>query len=174
MDEVQEALTDLTIDASASADDSAKVTKRKYIYWGIELDKDEILQNATVSYWLAEFPVLVPLSKGMHTTLQWIGRKSDIDDSHYHELIGKECQVAVSRLAVSDTAMALEVSDMVFVDNGEAVPAKPNKKQHITVALAPGEKAVDSVMTLTGEYKGYCRFAEFPLVLTGTLKGYKY
>jgi hypothetical protein len=146
------------------------MTKRSIVYWGIEINPNDILNIPEIAACLAANPALVP-NKRMHTTLKWVGRKSNYDDSEFVPLVDKDCHLFISLYGVSEKALALSVDDMSFVDSDLGkVPSYPNEQQHITVALAEGEKAVNSVQTLKKDTYNLSQKVQ----LNGKLQGYKY
>jgi hypothetical protein len=171
MSTVIDSVTDSLKSMNVSPAETAVPTKRKYVYWGVEVDAKTVLEIPEVSDFLAQNPHLVPRER-MHTTLLWVGRKSAVDDSHYNSLIGRDCDLLVERFGTSDRALALDVRRVVFADSYKDVPARPAQRQHVTVALADGEKAVDSVLTLVGQ--GTVYDLQDTVTLRGKLQGYKY
>ena len=143
----------------------------KTVYWGIEVDTATILAHEPVKKSMEENPQLVPQPK-MHTTLLFVGRKDDEREKLFLPHKDQECLVTVDAHGISKDALALRVSSLQFVDDSiktEVVPAFPNKIQHVTVALSPGTKAVNSIESFeqgtTVEY-------DTNLVLTGKMTQY--
>lgn len=145
---------------------------KKTLFWGIEIKKDQILSHPKINQILSENPTLIPL-KSMHSTLLYVGRKDDIDECMFAPFRFKKCRLVVSSFGFSENAMALKVDSMKFTEDSLSSTEIPTyaTTQHITVALADGVKAVDSVKTLQGEGKKV--IFDIPLILDGTLMCYK-
>lgn len=82
-----------------------------------------------------------------------------------------KCKLLVTGHGCSKNALALLVAGIIFADDNTPVPSFA-RVQHVTIALANGTKAVDSVRALQGE--GTVVIYDETLVLEGTLKRYFY
>ena len=153
------------VDAKVDAKVRTKnVNQNRTQYWGISVDTNVVLNHPEI--FIPKELGLVP-NKDMHTTLLFVGGKAS---NEYDEHIDKECTMAVVGYGYSDKALALEVGEVLFADTEEPVKSHA-VKQHITVALAKGTKAVDSVKTLLGEATMVRKFVE-PIILHGKLRRY--
>lgn len=142
---------------------------RKTLYWAVHVEAEIILKHEPVQKALEKHTSLVPLTQ-MHSTLVYVGRKEDIREKEFEPHKDKMCQVVVSGHGVSEDALALNVSEIKFVDDDTPVPTYASI-QHITTALKKGVKAVDSIKSFSeGEVVVY----EEKLVLTGKLRQYFY
>jgi hypothetical protein len=117
---------------------------RKTLYWGIELSVDEILTNETIKKLLDDKQHLIPLEK-MHTTLLYVGKKDDERENEYTNHRGKKCTITINHFGISDFALALNVNEMKFIDDHSEIVPTHAPKQHVTVALAEGIKAMNSI-----------------------------
>jgi hypothetical protein len=166
-----------------------------FLYWAIELSREEVMKNKQISDFLANHPELIPLDK-IHSTLLFVGRTkkpkneknlSDLmseklkitDDSDipnnpeepYIKINNLDCVLTINQFGFSENALALDVESILFQHDNSKCPSNAIK-QHVTLALAKGVKAVDSVKTLLGE--GTIEKLDVPLILYGKVKGYKY
>lgn len=142
---------------------------KKTLYWGIKLSIDQIVSSYDpIKDALTSNPDLKQ-NKEMHTTLLFVGRKDNPDEEQYKEHIGKKCTVTIGGHGISSVALCLHVIGMVFTETNTPVPSCQQVKQHVTVALKEGTKAVDSVKALDeGTYVEYTQ----PLQLDGVLYQY--
>lgn len=157
--------------------DKPKVSKKNLTaFWGISVDKDIILQNEQVKKCLSENPELIVLTKPVHTTLLYVGKKPDNpDELKFIPLEKKKCTVIVNGFGYSKDALALRVTKMTYNDEElkeyeKDVPTNATI-QHITLALKEGILAKDSVKTLT-ESSGIIVTFDIPLILVGEIKRY--
>lgn len=141
--------------------------KRKTIYWGIQLNKNIILDNSHVKESLQKNPLLIPLNS-MHSTLLFVGGKDNENESIFFQHINKKCILTIESHGISDSALALRVSKMEFVDDPNPIPSFA-KIQHITVALDKNTKAVDSIKSFD---EGTIVIHSEPLILEGSFKRY--
>jgi hypothetical protein len=169
------------------------MAQRSVVYWAVALDLKKILENNDIKKFLDEHQDLIML-KEVHSTLLFVGRKkktanttnttnltdlvADLGNLQvsntqepYMKLDGKECQLVVKQFGYSANAMALEVKEIKMCEDDTSCPTNA-VKQHVTMALSNGTKAVDSVKTLLGE--GTIHTLTTPLLLTGTIKGFFY
>ena len=147
--------------------DATKKKERKTLFWGVHVDPQLVLGQALVKDSLEKNPQLIPLKK-MHSTLLYVGRKDNDQEAVYMDLIDRECRLTVTSFGCSPNALALKVDSIVFVDNGDAVKSF-NTIQHVTVALAEGTKAVDSIKSFD---EGTVEKLDKPLILEGKLTRY--
>lgn len=161
--------------ANAVAKPAGKKKERETMYWGVEINPENVLSLEPVKKTLADNAKLVPLKK-MHSTLLFVGGDKKItdqlrsDEQVYMENVGRECIVTVSGHGWSEVAIALKVADIRFADNGTVVKTFAIQ-QHVTTALAEGTKAVDSVKTITDPNGNFVAYPE-PVVLRGRLTRY--
>lgn len=146
----------------------AKVKKpRKTLYWGVELSLHEAHTPEILCH-LAENKLLISQRK-IHTTLLYVGGKENPAENLFFESESKNCILKVTGYGYNDVALALDVAEVKFADSGLDVQTFA-VKQHVTIALAAGTKAVDSVKTLIGE--GTVVLFDKPLYLEGILTRY--
>lgn len=162
--------------------------QRRVLYWAVDLDTNDVMSHPIIKEFLKSHPHLKPLQK-IHSTLLFVGKGSSapvttpVDElakklagvsisenpeDKYVKLDGKSCTLTVSGYGHSDKAIALNVTNITLCD-GDRCPSNA-VRQHVTVALAQGTKAMDSVKTLLGE--GTVEKFEEPLILKGTIKGF--
>ena len=141
---------------------------KKTLYWGIKLSIDQIVSYDPIKDALTLNSDLKQ-NKEMHTTLLFVGRKDNPDEEQYKDHVGKKCTVTIGGHGISSVALCLHVTGMVFTETNMPVPSCQQVKQHVTVALKEGTKAVDSVKALDeGTYVEYTQ----PLQLDGVLYQY--
>ena len=166
------------------------------IYWAIELSLEEVMKNTQIKDFIESHKELIPLEK-IHSTLLFVGRKkkvkvdADISSSvdkiesvmaelkiqekpedpeePYIKSNHRECVLIVKQFGHSANALALDVDSIQFTDDSSKCPSNA-VRQHVTMALANGTKAMDSVKTLIGE--GTIEVLDTPLILYGKVKGY--
>lgn len=172
---------------------------RPVVYWAVDLKLDDVMSHPQIKEHLETHPELKPLQK-IHSTLLFIGKRKpapvvessrdlttedlatqvesltitvpkEQDENTYIEMDGKECTVMVSGFGHSDKALALQVESIKLSESGIIVPSNA-VKQHVTVALAQGTAAKDSVKTLQGE--GSIVHFKSTLVLTGYVRGFHF
>ncbi len=145
-----------------------KVVKpKKTLYWGIQLDVNAILEHDLIKNSLVEKSNLIP-QKHMHSTMLYVGKKDDERELVFNDHKEKMCNVIVTGHGLSDSALALQVEGIKFVDGEDAVPTFATT-QHVTVALASGVKAVDSIKSFD---EGVVTKYDENLILSGKLKQY--
>lgn len=161
--------------------------KQDVLYWGIDLELSDILINQEIKTFLDNHPELIQLKK-VHSTLFFVGRKKvektekDVSDilenmslldpeEPYKKLNGKECELIINAFGYSDDAIALNVQTIKIKDDDSDCPTNA-KRQHITIALKTGIKAVDSVKTLLGD--GTIHELSSSLILKGFIKSFFY
>lgn len=155
---------------TTSTKELPKKKPRKTLYWGIHFNVETILNHPLVKQSMDENPQLKP-NKQMHTTLLYVGRKDDDREKAFDQFKGKSCAVTVSGHGISTNALALKVTQLVFVDDdikSEPVPTFATM-QHVTVGLKEGVKAVDSIKSFE---EGTCIDYGEDFVLTGKLTQY--
>lgn len=135
------------------------------LYWAINLDLKQVLES--VEHVFETSPQLVP-NKEVHTTLLFVGRKENSNEQELLVHKDKQCTIIVDAYGLSNDALCLRVSSMVFSDTKEPVPSFQTVTQHVTVALAKGVKAVDSVKALNNMTVGFVS----PVTFNGVLKQY--
>jgi len=155
------------------------------LYWAIELSPEEVMDNQQIEKFITSHPELKPLEK-IHSTLLFVGRKKQVKPIEIEYLMDKlnikedpqepyiknkhrECILTINQFGYSSNAMALDVDSIIFSDDSTKCPSNA-VRQHVTMALANGIKAVDSVKTLLGE--GTIEVLETPLVLYGKVTAY--
>ena len=143
------------------------------LYWGVDLNLTDVMEHSEIKSFLAKHPTLVPLKK-IHSTLLFVGKTPlDPETSQketpetYKMIDGQNCITTVTGFGYNDQAMALDVVSIKFKETSEDLPSNA-VHQHITVALAPKAKAVDSVKTFN---ENVVKLSE-PLVLSGRVKGF--
>ena len=124
------------------------------MYWGVKLSPESAFGNPTVIEQLANNPELIKLEK-IHTTLLFVGKKENSDEEIVRPFEGKLCKLTIDAIGCSANACALRVKRITYDNDGEEtdVPS-PNgvgKTQHVTMALAKGHAAKDSVDSLVVE-----------------------
>ncbi len=145
-----------------------KVVKpKKTAYWGIQLDVNAILEHDVIKNSLVEKSNLIP-QKHMHSTMLYVGKKDDERELLFTDHKEKMCSVIVTGHGLSDSALALQVEGIKFSDSEDVVPTFATI-QHVTVALASGIKAVDSIKSFD---EGVITQYDEKLVLSGKLKQY--
>ncbi len=145
-----------------------KVVKpKKTAYWGIQLDVNAILEHDVIKNSLVEKSNLIP-QKHMHSTMLYVGKKDDERELLFTDHREKMCSVIVTGHGLSDSALALQVEGIKFSDSEDVVPTFATI-QHVTVALASGIKAVDSIKSFD---EGVITQYGEKLVLSGKLKQY--
>jgi len=132
-------------------------------YWGIRVDSSDILNNIEIKTFLETHKELIPLTK-MHSTLLFVGKKICADEIVFEPHKDKIYSLTINQFGYNDNALAIEVANI-----NPSVPTFAIK-QHITVALKTGEKAVNSVKTLIGE--GNIITLEKPLIINGIVTKY--
>lgn len=142
--------------------------KRATLYWGIELQPEDIFENEIIKSVLETNKELIPL-KRIHSTLLFVGKRNDVREEVFYPLENKTCTLTINAYGISCNALSLRVSSIVY-DNELIMHSYPNKQQHITLALKPGVPAKDSVLTLVGEGD----VIDFNLIVRGHVKRYMY
>jgi len=157
------------------------------LYWAIELSMEEVMKNPQIKDFIESHKDLKPLEK-IHSTLLFVGRKKKAKPADIETILNeleikedpevpyinsdqRDCVLEIKQFGYSSNAMALDVYSIQFTDDSSDCPSNA-VRQHVTMALANGTKAVDSVKTLLGE--GTIEVLETPLVLYGKVKGYNY
>ena len=157
------------------------------LYWAIELSLEEVMKNSQIKDFIESHKELKPLEK-IHSTLLFVGRKKKSKPAEIDSILGeleikedpeepyiksnhRDCILTVKQFGHSSNAMALDIESIIFSDDSTECPSNA-VRQHVTMALSNGTKAVDSVKTLLGE--GTIEVLNTPLVLYGKVKGYNY
>lgn len=149
------------------------------LYWAIDIDVKKVMENEQIKNFIGNHKELIPLEK-IHSTLLFVGRKKkncensinlENPEDIYIKNNDREVIMTVKQFGYSPNAFALDVESIMFVDDKNNCPSNAIR-QHVTMALSNGTKAVDSVKTLLGE--GTIEMLETPLVLYGKIKGYNY
>ena len=162
-------ISDSVDDKPQNTDQTSPAKKeRKTLFWGVRVNPEVVLNHSLIKETLEKNPQLVPLKK-MHSTLLFVGRKENPDEEIYLPDISKECKMVISGHGWSPNALTLRVDCITFMENNSLVKSFA-LQQHITVALAEGTKAVDSVKTLMGDGE-FLPYVE-PLILEGKLLKY--
>jgi hypothetical protein len=160
--------------------------QKQVVYWAVDLDINQILQNQQIKNFLDNHSELIQLKK-VHSTLFFVGKKKKTDktdvseimgdmnlsdpEEPYIKLNGKECELIINGFGHSENAMALNVQSIKIIEDGTDCPSNAIQ-QHVTIALKNGIKAVESVKTLTGE--GTFEELSSLIVLNGNVKGFFY
>lgn len=142
--------------------------KQLTAYWGIEYNPEEILRLPQLREHI-ELHKVNPnhkLNTKFHTTLLYVGKKVDERENVFIPLEGRDICVTVTGFGISNNAIAVNVSDDSIMSN---IPSF-NDKHHITIALANGTPAKDSVKTLCGE--GTMINFDVPITIVGKIKRY--
>lgn len=157
------------------------------LYWAIELSVEDVMKNLQIKDFITTHNELNPLDK-IHSTLLFVGRKKKVKqeeiesvmeqlkikedpEDQYIKFNKRDCILTIKQFGYSSNAMALDVDSITFIDDNSKCPSNAIK-QHVTMALSNGTKAVDSVKTLLGE--GTIEILNTPLKLYGKVKGYNY
>jgi hypothetical protein len=141
---------DDTFEQKSSTTTSVVAMKRKNltVYWGIELNQD-LFDHPDLIGSLVNHPQLIPL-KHIHSTLLYVGKKENNPlEEIFRPLEQQDCYLILSHYGCSDEAMTIIVDQMTY-KNGTEVKNVPSyvPQQHITLALKPGVKPIDSVNCL--------------------------
>jgi len=126
-----------------------ELRKKLTSYWAVELDMN-IFLHPEIESRLKLNTNLIPLKK-IHSTLLYVGKKINDLEKVFIEFENIECTLTIDRIGISSNAMALGVKSIVYKNentNTECDLPTFAEKQHITLALADGIPAKDSVLTL--------------------------
>jgi hypothetical protein len=144
------------------------ISKKKLTsYWGVSIPHT-VFEHQSIKDCLSQHPLLIPLEH-VHSTLLYVGKKDDNPyEPIYFPLEDQECRIHISHYGFSENAMALQV-DSILDQRGYSLPSHA-VRQHITMALKKGVKAVDSPKCFD------CQLVELnpPLDLIGKVKRYFY
>ena len=175
MDQVTENMKNVAISTSSgelSKNDNPKKSKKNLTsYWGVSLNLSIVTENAELQSFLKSHDNLILLEK-IHSTLLFVGKKENDNERVFIPLEGKLCQLEIIGFGSSESAIALDVKSITYKNDANESTDVPSfaTKQHVTIALSKGTKAVESVKTLLGEGT-YTKFDK-PIIVTGTVKRY--
>lgn len=141
-------------------------------YWGISLDHNihQIFEHPQIKSQLSSQPQLINLEH-IHSTLLYVGKKEDNPhEQTYLPIEGKECQLVITTFGCSGDAAALLINEMTYInDQNETVTVPTHAfRQHVTLSLKKGIKAVDSIKCFDN---GLIQLSE-PMIITGKIKRY--
>mgnify|MGYP001574885821 CR=1 FL=1 len=152
-----------------------KVNKKNLTaFWGISIDKDIIIQHELIKKYLSENPELVVITKPIHSTLLYVGKKPDNpDELKYIPLEKKKCTLIIDSFGYSKEALALKVEKITYDDESGLIKDVPSHAilQHITLALKEGIPAKDSVKSFS---EGVIIKFDSSLIMSGEIKRYLY
>lgn len=136
-----------------------KESKKHYVYFGISVVMSECMLFQTL---------LHKQQLEHHITLHFITRDTTAElITQYTELLGRECEVTIDRIAFNDAFIVAGVSSIE-----EGIPYSGNPIKHITIALSEGKKPVHSPSVFSDLKRIEIIFKE-PIKMTGTLYGFE-
>lgn len=125
--------------------------KNMTAYWGIPVPSSLVINHPTIKKIIELYPNL-KLNKKFHITLLYVGKKISDLEEQFKPLEGKPCEVTINCIGHSENAIALGIDNIAIAnDTTELSVPFHGTKRHITIALGPTTKAVDSVKCLLGE-----------------------
>lgn len=162
---------------SLETDIKEKKTNKKNLtaFWGVSISLSVILQNELITKCLSENKNLIVLTKPIHTTLLYVGKKPDNpNESSYNNKEGKKCVLIIDSFGYSGDALALKVSSIKYINDSISADVDSNVPsyatiQHITLALKKGIPAKDSINALVD---GTIIKFDIPIVIISEIKRY--
>lgn len=127
---------------------------RKTLYWGVDISKDNILpllEQHNITDYIEQNNL--KLKDEFHATLLFLNKNNLHQEEKYKELEGLDCILEINKIGKTPNAIAFQIENMTYTknDNNIQLPSDQESINHITIALANGTKAKDSVKSLHNE-----------------------